>query len=54
MPIPPCVCARAARRYGETFYSYLPRVIDGEWNSAWDIERKRCQAKNLPWWHNEM
>lgn len=44
----------ATSRMGESFYSFLPRVLRGEWSSAWSLELARVKSKNLPWWHNEM
>ena len=44
----------ATARYGEDFYSFLPRVIIGEFRSACEIESARLKKKGLPWWHNEI
>ena len=44
----------ASARYGETFYAFLPRVVLGEYLSAWHIELNRLRTKRLPAWHNEM
>jgi len=44
----------ATSRYGESFYEFLPRVVKGEFVSAWRIEAARLQRKGLPWWHSEI
>jgi len=44
----------ATARYGESFYAFLPRVVWGEFLSAWRIESERLQRRGLPWWHREI
>eukprot|EP00904_Undaria_pinnatifida_P004044 jgi/Undpi1/13640/HiC_scaffold_9.g03294.m1 len=44
----------ATARYGESFYSFLPRCVAGSFVSAWRLEVDRCRDRNLPFWHNEM
>ena len=44
----------ATARYGEDFYSFLPRVVIGEFTSACKIELDRLKRKKLPWWQNEI
>lgn len=44
----------ATARYGEDFYSFLPRVVVGEFLSACELETGRLRRKGLPWWHNEI
>lgn len=44
----------ATARYGEDFYSFLPRVVIGEFKSACRIELDRLKNKRLPWWQNEI
>ena len=44
----------ATARYGESFHAFLPRVVIGEWRSAWHIERERLRKKELDWWCNEI
>lgn len=44
----------ATARYGEDFYSFLPRVVIGEFQSACRIEAGRLKRKGLPWWKNEI
>ena len=44
----------ATARYGEDFYSFLPRVMIGEFRSACEIEASRLKRKGLPWWRNEI
>eukprot|EP00943_MAST-04B_sp_MAST-4B-sp1_P008486 g8486.t1 len=44
----------ATARYGEDFYSFLPRVVIGEFTSACKIELNRLKRKGLPWWQNEI
>ena len=41
-------------RYNETIYRFLPRAISGAFRSSWNIEKKRCQKKNLAWHQNTM
>lgn len=44
----------ATARFGESFYSFLPRVVVGEFRSAVRIELARLKKKKLPWWRNEI
>ena len=46
----------ASSRYGETLYAFFIRSIRDSWRSAWHIENRRLQKKNIPHfsWQNEM
>jgi alkane 1-monooxygenase len=44
----------ATARYGETFWSFVPRVVKGEFLSAWRLEAERLHKKQLPFYHNEI
>jgi alkane 1-monooxygenase len=44
----------ATSRYGESFYSFLPRVVVGEFRSACHIEAERARRKGLPFWRCEI
>lgn len=44
----------ATARYGESFWAFLPRVVVGEFRSAWRIERARLERKGLSWVNNEI
>lgn len=41
----------ASSRFGETFYSFLPRSVLGSLVSAWEIEKKRLQREGKSVWH---
>lgn len=40
----------ATARYGESFYRFLPRVMKGEFVSAWQIERDRQLKRGRSMW----
>ncbi|CAM9260115.1 unnamed protein product [Choristocarpus tenellus] len=44
----------ATARFGESFYSFLPRCIVGSFCNAWRLEVDRCREMDLTFWHNEM
>lgn len=44
----------ATARYGESFWSFLPRVVYGEFMSAYHIEKARLKKKKLPFWENQI
>lgn len=41
-------------RFGESFYSFLPRCVGGSFVSAWRLEIDRLRDRNLPFYNNEM
>lgn len=41
-------------RFGESFFSFLPRCVVGSFISAWRLEADRLRDRNLPFWQNEM
>lgn len=40
----------ATMRFGESFYSFLPRTIAGGFKSAWRIESTRLRNNRIPAW----
>lgn len=40
----------ATARFGESFYAFLPRTVFDGFRSAWRIELKRLEKKELPVW----
>lgn len=53
-----CWCASSPStppaRFGESFYSFLPRCVGGSFVSAWRLEVDRMRDRNLPFYSNEM
>lgn len=41
----------ATSRYGEGFYSFLPRTVIGSFMSAWEIEKAQLEKKGRPFLH---
>ena len=44
----------ATSRYNQTLYAFWLQSIPGSWRSAWNLEAKRLNKKELGWYHNEM
>lgn len=45
----------ATMRFGESFYTFLPRTVVGGFVSAWRIERERVRRSGGgAWWRNEV
>lgn len=44
----------ATARYGETLYGFIPRVVYGEFASAWEIDAARRRKYGLSMAHNEI
>ena len=41
----------ASAKLGESFWRFLPRTVIGGMLSAWQLEKKKLQRKQLPSWH---
>ena len=44
----------ATSRYNQTVYAFWLQSVPGSWRSAWNLEAKRLDKKELNWYHNEM
>ena len=44
----------ATSRYNQTVYAFWLQSVPGSWRSAWNLEAKRLDKKQLNWYHNEM
>ena len=44
----------ATSRYNQTVYAFWVQSVFGSWKSAWNLEAKRLNKKQLSWYHNEM